>query len=640
MPLVAVSWEVGLGIGIAATLAVVVIAELASGGTLRIFGPVLYYEMVRAGRRGRIFLLRSAYALFIFLLLFWIWTSWGRAPTSRTAQIDELARLAEYFFVTFAIIQFGFVLLLTPGYVAGCIADDKERRTLEFLLATDLANREVIFGKLAARIGNLLLFLLTGLPVLSLIQFFGGIDPTLLLLTFAGTGLTMLGLVGISIVQSVQRRKVRDAIILSFIVAISYEAICLFLWLGTVFATAPGSRNTAFGQVIVLCQPYFEVFQWGEPIRAIGEVFTALSLPLAGPALLTILMHYAAFHLSIFALGVVYAVWRLRKIALRQAGGSDAKKQRVAKRRRSRRPPVSSRRPMTWKEIWIEGRLRLGALAQVGLYLLVAMAFTPLGIAAYMHWFDPTAHMSWHDFQNFINIWVRVLNVALSCLILLGIAVRAAGSVGGERDRDTLVSLLTTTLTAGEMLAGKFWGALASVRGLALWLGAVWTVGLLSTSVSMLAMPMELFFLITPSIAAATIGLFFSVACPTSLRALMFTLGAMVFVLGGHWLATGMCCYAPAGLTGFHMGVEYEVAFQTGMTPPAMFAMAPIASDDIWYTNQDNPTYVAVAFVGNACWLLVAGAAWMATYDRFARLTNRVVVPPSVQPPDFEKTSA
>lgn len=202
MPLAAVSWEIGLGIGIAATLALVVLAELASGGALKIFGPVLYYEIVRVGRRGRVFLLRSVYALFIFLLLVWIWISWGREYASRTDQTRDLARLAETFFFTFAIIQFFCVLLLTPGYVAGCIADDKERRTLEFLLATDLANREIVFGKLVARIGNLLLFLLTGLPVLSLIQFFGGIDPTLLLLTFAGTGLTMLGLVGVSIMQS------------------------------------------------------------------------------------------------------------------------------------------------------------------------------------------------------------------------------------------------------------------------------------------------------------------------------------------------------------------------------------------------------------------------------------------------------
>ena len=88
----------------------------------------------------------------------------------------------------------------------------------------------------------------------------------------------------------------------------------------------------------------------------------------------------------------------------------------------------------------------------------------------------------------------------------------------------------------------------------------------------------------------------------------MFTLGAMVFFLGAHWLASGMCCYAPAGLTGFHMGVEYEVAFQLGMTPPFMFAMAPIGNDETWFTNNEYPSYVAVAFAGDTNYITSSGS--------------------------------
>ncbi len=623
MPLVAVSWELGLSLGVAGLLALVVFLELVSGGALKIFGPVLYYEMVRAGRRGRVFLLRSAYALFVFLLLLWIWSISSRGYGTRTDQTRELARLAETFFYTFAIVQFCFVILLTPGYVAGCIADDKERRTLEFLLATDLANREIIFGKLVARIGNLLLFLLTGLPVLSLIQFFGGIDPAILLMTFAATGLTMLGLVGVSIVQSVQRRKVRDAIILTFVVAIAYEAICTFLWLCFMFSSAPGARATIFGEVLQACQPYLEMFRWGEPIRAIGEVSKALGTTgLTGPALLSLLGEYAAFHLTVFVAGVAYAVWRLRKIALRQAGGGETRSKGTKKRRKSKRPAVSGRRPMVWKELWIEGRLRLSVFAKLGMYLLLAMAFAPLGIMAYLY-LDPTyGRMSLRDVQDGINGWVRTLNVLLGCLTILGIAVRAAGSVGGERDKDTMTSLLTTPLTVSEILFAKFWGALASVRGLLIWLAIVWVAGLLSGSVSMAALPLELYALTMPSIAAAAIGLFFSVACPTTLRALMFTLGTMVVCLGAHWIATVMCCFAPAGLAGLNSGFGYVWAFQVGMTPPATFAIVPFPNEDSLF-RQTEPTYVALACAGNLCWLLVAGGVGMATYDRFAQLSNR-----------------
>ena len=63
-------------------------------------------------------------------------------------------------------------VLLTPGAAVAIglyEAYAKERKTLEFLFATDLKNREIIFGKLAARILTLLMYVVAGLPVLTLL---------------------------------------------------------------------------------------------------------------------------------------------------------------------------------------------------------------------------------------------------------------------------------------------------------------------------------------------------------------------------------------------------------------------------------------------------------------------------------------
>src|SRR5262249_15536673 len=146
-------------------------------------GPVFWYDTVRSARRGRYFLMRWLYAIALLLLLLWVhsmWTLQNRFSHNADPNWNEfkaLAQLAEQYFFAFAFVQFVAVVLMTPAYVGGAIAEEKERKTLEFLLATDLQNSEIVFGKLAARIGNLALFLLTGLPVLSLMQFFGGIDP-------------------------------------------------------------------------------------------------------------------------------------------------------------------------------------------------------------------------------------------------------------------------------------------------------------------------------------------------------------------------------------------------------------------------------------------------------------------------------
>src|SRR5207245_4291873 len=137
----------------------------------------------------------------------------GRGLTAE----QQAGRFAQNYFETFMLIQIIAVMLLTPAYVAGSVADEKVKKTLEFLLATDLRNREIVLSKLLSRLANLTLFVLTGLPILSLIQFLGGVDPNLVLAGFIATLMTMLGLGGISIMNSVAFKRPRDAIALSYL---------------------------------------------------------------------------------------------------------------------------------------------------------------------------------------------------------------------------------------------------------------------------------------------------------------------------------------------------------------------------------------------------------------------------------------
>ena len=207
---------------------ILVLAVLARHGWVRLFGPVMFYEGFRTARRTRFFVLRWLYAGGLLLLLLWVHWIWSLSGQYRQTAENEAykrqAELAQQFFYAFVVVQFAFICLLTPAYVAGGVAEEKERRTLDFLLATDLGSREIVFGKLLARLGNLALFVMTGLPILSLMQFFGGIDPGLLLASFEVTALTACSLAGLGILMSVQRRR-RDAIILTYLAAVAYVVI-------------------------------------------------------------------------------------------------------------------------------------------------------------------------------------------------------------------------------------------------------------------------------------------------------------------------------------------------------------------------------------------------------------------------------
>jgi len=67
---------------------------------------------------------------------------------------------------------------------------------------TDLRNREIVLSKLLSRFAHLTLFLFTGVPILSLLQFLAA-SIQLVIAGFGFTAVTMVGIGGMSILNSV-----------------------------------------------------------------------------------------------------------------------------------------------------------------------------------------------------------------------------------------------------------------------------------------------------------------------------------------------------------------------------------------------------------------------------------------------------
>ena len=82
------------------------------------------------------------------------------------------------------ITQLALVLLAAPAATAGAICLDKARGTLAHVMVTDLTDREVVLGKLAARLVPVLNLIACALPVAALGTLMGGIDPVALTAAF------------------------------------------------------------------------------------------------------------------------------------------------------------------------------------------------------------------------------------------------------------------------------------------------------------------------------------------------------------------------------------------------------------------------------------------------------------------------
>lgn len=619
---------------------IALLALLERLGVIKLLGPVFWYDTIRSARRGRYFLMRWLYAISLLLLLLWVHSMWSldrREPNPYKA----LADLAQYYFYAFSIVQFAAVVLLTPAYVGGAIAEEKERKTLEFLLATDLQNSEIVFGKLASRAGNLALFLLTGLPVLSLMQFFGGIDPGFLLVSFAVTAVTAASLAGLAILNSTMRRRARDAIVLTYFAVFGYMALTglsvflkfTLIHFGKVYTILPAFSFTLFGHTFDFggldTTDLFDGFNVGNPIFGIVNVVQAFGAKVIGyeEVMLDELKKYATWHGLLTAACLSWAVLRLRGVALAQ--GSTTKRAKRG-RRIAPRPPVGLR-PMIWKELRVEGNPRFGWFGYAFVMLLIAASFVPVGVIFYNFAFDTNNNWvglyggKWDEFSQAINVWLRITNGLVGSLMLLAVAVRAAGAVSGERDRDTLTSLLTTPISTGEIVWAKFWGGLWSVRALVWWMAAMWALALLCGAVQIAAVPLNVILWAAPAAFFAVVGLWYSTVCKTTLRATTWSLVTALVAGGAHWVCMGMCCFLPLSLVsrgGPGTDFKWVVFFELGLTPPFVLGWLPFREvKDLDFDREG--LMPGFALVGAVLWCVAAAVLGHFTHERFQEVTHR-----------------
>src|SRR5262249_44277005 len=205
-----------------------------------------------------------------------------------------------------------------------------------------------------------------------------------------------------------------------------------------------------------------------------------------------------------------------------------------------------------WKELCVEPGLRFGWIGTLVLGLLVLASFLPavflladflrdyLESSPWMRFMPRGAYIltsdPWLWLRSEFNEWVRIAGSGVVCLMLIGIAVRAAGSLSGERARQTLDSLLTTPLESGAILGPKWLSSILSVRWGWLWLGAIWLLGLAVQSLHVLAVPLLAVAWLVYAGGCAVIGLWFSLVCRTTLRATVWTLVTLALLAGGHWV--------------------------------------------------------------------------------------------------------
>src|SRR5262245_48884509 len=183
-------------------------------------GAIAGWELTRLARRGSPTVARLLVGLLLFAALFVTYL----AAFPRDLDLfnpglvqARLSAFGQTFALTFLVVQAVVVLFVTPLVVAGAIVEETERRTLEFLLATDLNPREVVLGKLWPRLLMVVSVILVGWPVLAVTQVWGGVDILFVGLASVVVLAEAWAVAGISAACAVGAKSLRRALVRSYV---------------------------------------------------------------------------------------------------------------------------------------------------------------------------------------------------------------------------------------------------------------------------------------------------------------------------------------------------------------------------------------------------------------------------------------
>jgi hypothetical protein len=520
---------------------------------------VTRFELITTARRGRYYMLRLIYGLILLFMLSARYQTW-EATHPGGGTVEEVRLFSEGAFIEFGQMQGWAILWLIPALVAGVIADEHQRKTLHYLLASRLSSLEIVLGKLGARLVHVGVLVALGLPIVCLLSLYGGLNPENLLMIYGTTGTTILFLTGLSILVSTLARRPRDALMVAYGLEFFWLFVPPFL---QPFAHHLGWPYDWVGPVNDWALMTNPLVLWNELIRfsnapvwwrgrgfrmgTLWESIYWLSGLQAGLGLLFLFLAVAGlrpFRGSSWPGSEPQKGWFTRLVGSVRRVINAPLATPLARNRLLATPvsrPACGDRPMFWKERYtsLGGGLRWLGSRPVSIFL-VTLLFCWLAEPVWSLSASQIG-MQWSSSPDRARAeLLRELQVAtwlLTTLGLLIVASTAAVSLTAEREHDTWTSLGTTLLSPGEIVHAKQFGAGWNARWVGMVLLLIWSLGALLGLFHPLAVLAAVSLLVVSCWFFAAMGVLVSVVSPNSTRATVVTLLALA-ILGSWWVPT------------------------------------------------------------------------------------------------------
>ena len=417
-------------------------------------GPVFTRELAIAPRRASFFVTRT---LFVGALLVLTVTAWQLLIGSQ--QIENVGDLAWFGATTFHILaplQLAVAMPFSALLVASAVALEKDRKTIDLLLMTNLSNAELVLGKLLAGLLIVVVVVVAAWPLLVIMSLLGGVSAGQIFRVQAVTlaSALMAGSLGSTI--ALWREKTFQALAMT--------ALVLVLWLvGWEIVAAAGSGRLWSGipaeSWAVAMSPWQAVQAASRPLFA----DTASSHPWTEPVYLFLI---TAIGITALLNAVAIArvrVWNpaqeMQSRAIEQLGQlarADAVVDRpaVAVHRAGGKVRPVWDNPILWREVrtWAYGKR----------ILIIRLAYWLVFAACAVTLVATTAQSTGRSPDAIPAAAKPLVTLLVVGLILLN--ALAVTSLTSERDSRALDLLLVTDLSPKEIVFGKLGGAFYNAK--------------------------------------------------------------------------------------------------------------------------------------------------------------------------------
>jgi ABC-type transport system involved in multi-copper enzyme maturation permease subunit len=482
--------------------------------THMLLGPVFRAELLRTARKRHYYFLRVVYGI-VLLMILWLNT-----------------------FVWFMGVQLATILVLVPTLFGGVIADEKQRKTMHYLMASRLSSGEIVLDKLAARLLHVGVFILLGMPVMCLLTLFGGVAWDYVVGAYAATFSITFFAAALAVLISTFARRVGQGVLIAYVLEIGWlivppvvDVVCRWLFPGLYLWIEPVSewvRSATPVSLLIWTRPFYRR-QFLGMTRGVPPTFLDQFLWMMGLQC---------------ALGVIFlliAGWQLRPTFRRQ---EESRPWVTWFSRKVRRPrwlnrPECGTDAMLWKERHFARTDLFTKLVVLPATILLTVAVLLSGDLdeKVMRSFSSVWQQGYTSRSREpidLNDWLHAVIPLYVSLWLLAAAGASASGVTVERERDTWDSLISTPLTGWEIIRGKLVGAVWGLRGFGGLVSLFWLLGLAAGAVHPLGLLLSLLVVGLLTWFVTALGTYASLTARTTSRALTITIATLLFLNVGY----------------------------------------------------------------------------------------------------------